>query len=105
MPFSSTSDKGNEIQIPRRDTFDVDTGDLFSDPLANTNDDAGGLHAVKFAINREQSVATCERATADTKVIGVRLRVSEFGRAFLRMRFAEIASERRRTVYTHDHIP
>ena len=35
-------------------------GDLFSDPLAYTNDDAGGLRAVKFAINREQSVATCE---------------------------------------------
>ena len=38
-------------------------GDLFSDPLAYTNDDAGGLRAVKFAINREQSVATCEGAT------------------------------------------
>ena len=35
-PFSSTSDTGNEIQIPRKNTFDVDTvtGDLFSDPLA-----------------------------------------------------------------------
>ena len=40
-------------------------GDLFSDPLAYTNDDAGGLRAVKFAINREQSVATCEGATGE----------------------------------------